>query len=78
MNESALKDLPMTCIRKIIVTMQNMAMTQDKVNENFIKAKMIKSSPKKLHQKPMERLKIINNFMFKLFFRKEKKFKKIR
>jgi hypothetical protein len=38
LKESTFKDSPETCMGKIITTMQKMAMTQDKVNENLIKA----------------------------------------
>ncbi len=34
--EPTFKDSPMTCMREIITTMQNMAIKQDKVNKNLV------------------------------------------
>ncbi len=78
--ESTFKDSLKMCMGEIITTMQNMAMTQDKVNENLIKAiaGIFKSPLEKLRQKATETPKAIKTLMSKPFSGKENKFKKVR
>jgi len=80
LKESTFKDSLAACMGEIIITMQKMAMTQDKVNENLVKTivEIVRSPSEKPHRKATKVPEAIKTLMPESFSRKESKFKRVR